>query len=110
MNTVDQYAGERLKRTHFYPRAKALNIRDAWLAWNGYKFAECYYDAEYEYFCIRNSCATYDICPMQKYYVEGADAETSGATMKGVWLTTAPSSGWRKTSSWWSLAVPVMPG
>ena len=76
MNTVDQYAGERLKRTHFYPRAAPLNIRDAWVAWNGYKFAECYYDAEYEYFCVRNSCATYDICPMQKYYVEGADAET----------------------------------
>jgi aminomethyltransferase len=75
MSTVDQYAGERLKKTHFYPRAAALNIRDAWLAWNGYKFAECYYDAEYEYFCIRNTCATYDICPMQKYYIEGRDAE-----------------------------------
>ena len=75
MNTVDQYAGERLKTTPFYPRAAELNIRDAWLAWNGYKFAECYYDAEYEYFCIRNTCATYDICPMQKYYIEGSDAE-----------------------------------
>jgi aminomethyltransferase len=75
MNSVDQYAGERLKKTHFYPRAAALNIRDAWLAWNGYKFAECYYDAEYEYFCIRNTCGTYDICPMQKYHVQGSDAE-----------------------------------
>jgi len=75
MNTVDKYAGERLKETHFHPREAALNIRNAWSAWNGYKFAEYYYDAEYEYFCIRNSCATYDICPMQKYYVEGRDAE-----------------------------------
>jgi aminomethyltransferase len=75
MNAVDPYAGERLKTTHFYPRAAALNIRDAWFAWNGYKFAECYYDAEYEYFCVRNSCATYDICPMQKYYLQGRDAE-----------------------------------
>jgi aminomethyltransferase len=75
MNTEDQYAGERLKRSPFYPREAALNIRDAWSAWNGYKFADCYYDAEYEYFCVRNTCATYDICPMQKYYVEGGDAE-----------------------------------
>jgi len=75
MTTTDPYAGERLKRTPFYPRAKLLNIRDAWAAWNGYKFAEYYYDAEYEYFCVRNTCATYDICPMQKYEIRGRDAE-----------------------------------
>jgi len=72
---TDPYAGERLKRTPFYPRAKELNIRDAWAAWNGYKFADQYYDAEYEYFCIRNTCATYDICPMQKYEIKGRYAE-----------------------------------
>ena len=75
MNASDPFAGERLKKSPFYPRAKTLNIRDAWSAWNGYKFAECYYDAEYEYFCVRNQCATYDICPMQKYLVKGRDAE-----------------------------------
>jgi aminomethyltransferase len=75
MTDVDHYAGERLRRTHFHPREAALNVRDAWAAWNGYKFAEYYYDAEYEYFCIRNTCGTYDICPMQKYYVKGRDAE-----------------------------------
>jgi aminomethyltransferase len=75
MNAEDPYAGERLKESPFHPREAALNIRDAWSAWNGYKFADYYYDAEYEYFCVRNTCATYDICPMQKYYVEGRDAE-----------------------------------
>lgn len=75
MSANDPFAGERLKHTHFYPRAKELNIRDAWSAWNGYKFADYYYDAEYEYFCIRNQCATYDICPMQKYEISGKDAE-----------------------------------
>jgi aminomethyltransferase len=49
MNQIDPYAGERL--------------------------AEYYYDAEYEYFCVRNTCATYDICPMQKYEIQGRDAE-----------------------------------
>jgi aminomethyltransferase len=71
----DPYAGERLRESPFHPREVALNIREAWSSWNGYKFAEYYYDAEYEYFCVRNRCATYNICPMQKYYVEGPDAE-----------------------------------
>jgi aminomethyltransferase len=76
MTTTDPYAGERLKLSPFYPRAEVLNIREAWSAWNGYKFAEYYYDAEYEYFCVRNQCATYDITPMQKYEIRGRDAET----------------------------------
>ena len=75
MNNTDPYAGERLKESPFYPRQKVLNIRNAWGAWNGYKFADYYYDAEYEYFCVRNTCGTYDICPMQKYMIEGPDAE-----------------------------------
>jgi aminomethyltransferase len=72
---VDPFAGERLKESYFHPRQAALNLREAWSSWNGYKFADYYYDAEFEYFCIRNTCATYDICPMQKYYISGADAE-----------------------------------
>ncbi|MCZ6832088.1 MAG: aminomethyltransferase family protein [Gammaproteobacteria bacterium] len=74
-SAIDPYAGERLKESHFHPRQAALNLRDAWSSWNGYKFADYYYDEEYEYFCVRNSCATYDICPMQKYYVSGKDAQ-----------------------------------
>ena len=76
MTDIDPYAGERPKLSPFHPRQQALNIRDAWGAWNGYKFANYYYDAEYEYFCIRNQCGTYDICPMQKYEISGPDAET----------------------------------
>ena len=71
----DPFAGERLKLSPFHPRQAALNLRDAWSSWNGYKFADYYYDTEYEYFCIRNACGTYDICPMQKYFVEGPDAQ-----------------------------------
>ena len=75
MTSTDPFAGERPKPSPFYERQKALNIRDAWSVWNGYKFADYYYDAEYEYFCVRNQCATYDITPMQKYDIRGADAE-----------------------------------
>ena len=76
MSDIDPYAGERPKLSPFHPRQAALNIRDAWGVWNGYKFANYYYDAEYEYFCVRNQCGTYDICPMQKYEISGPDAET----------------------------------
>lgn len=71
----DRFAGERLRESPFYPRQKELNIRESWEQWNGYKFADHYYDPEFEYFCIRNLCGTYDITPMQKYLVEGPDAE-----------------------------------
>jgi aminomethyltransferase len=70
----DPFAGERLKQSHFHERQAPMNLRDAWSSWNGFKFADYYYDAEYEYFCIRNTCATYDICPMQKYQISGSDA------------------------------------
>jgi aminomethyltransferase len=75
MSTTNDFSGERLMESHFHPREAVLNIRDAWASWNGYKFAEYYYDAEFEYFCVRNTCGTYDICPMQKYLVKGRDAE-----------------------------------
>jgi hypothetical protein len=67
----DPFAGERLKLSHFHERQAPLNLRDAWSSWNGFKFADYYYDVDYEYFCIRNTCGTYDICPMQKYLIEG---------------------------------------
>ncbi|MBO6655326.1 MAG: aminomethyltransferase family protein [Pseudomonadales bacterium] len=74
MNSFD-LATEKPKPSHFQPRLDELNIKEAWSAWNGYKFAEYYYEVEYEYFCVRNLCGTYDICPMQKYFISGADAE-----------------------------------
>jgi aminomethyltransferase len=74
MHPSDPYAGERLKHSYFHERQAPMNLRDAWSSWNGYKFADYYYDDTYEYFCIRNTCGTYDICPMQKYMIEGPDA------------------------------------
>lgn len=77
MSSIEKkYSDECLKLSPFHERQAALNIRDSWSVWNGYKFAEYYYDAEYEYFCVRNTCGTYDISPMQKYLVRGGDAES----------------------------------
>ena len=74
MNNFDQ-SQEEAKPTHFYPRLAEYNIKGGWSAWNGYKFAEYFYDAELEYFKVRNTCGTYDISPMQKYFISGPDAE-----------------------------------
>lgn len=74
MLSTTALAGEQLKHSFFHERQAALNLRDAWSSWNGFKFADYYYEATYEYFCIRNTCGTYDICPMQKYIIEGPDA------------------------------------
>ena len=76
MNNHNKFSDERLKLSPFHERQAALNVRDVWSVWNGYKFADYYYDAEYEYFCIRNTCGTYDISPMQKYLIKGKDAES----------------------------------
>ncbi|MDZ7768286.1 MAG: hypothetical protein U5K38_04090 [Woeseiaceae bacterium] len=75
MTANSPYAGEYPKLSPFHQRQEVLNVRDAWRVWNGYKFADHYYDAEYEQLCVRNQCATYDICPMQKYEISGSDAE-----------------------------------
>jgi len=74
MNSFD-FSTELLRPTHFQPRLDERNIRNAWSSWNGYKLADYFYDTEYEYFCVRNTCGTYDICPMQKYLISGPDAE-----------------------------------
>jgi len=74
MNSVD-FRGEERLPSHFQPRLDEWNVRGAWSSWNGYKFADYYYDPEYEYFCVRNTCGTYDICPMQKYAITGPDAQ-----------------------------------
>jgi aminomethyltransferase len=76
MNNQSKFSDEQPKLSPFHERQAELNIRDAWSVWNGYKFADYYYEAEYEYFCIRNTCGTYDISPMQKYLIEGKNAES----------------------------------
>jgi aminomethyltransferase len=72
---TDPFACERLKESPFHSRQAALNLCDVWSSWNSYKFSDYYYNKEYEYFYLCNSCSTYDICPMQKYILSGSDAK-----------------------------------
>ena len=58
----------------FHPRLKALDRLDTWHTWKGYTSADALFDSELEYFAIRNSTAVFDLTPMTKYRITGADS------------------------------------
>lgn len=62
------------KQTLFHPRTAAANRMNAWGPWAGYTTALVYEDETMEYTAIRNAASVYDLCPMVKYRVSGADA------------------------------------
>jgi len=64
-----------LRETPFHPRLAPLNLRQRWIGWAGYLSADAYYDESIEYFALRNQETAYDISPMIKYRIAGADAE-----------------------------------
>ncbi|MGH8166931.1 MAG: aminomethyl transferase family protein, partial [Woeseiaceae bacterium] len=75
MNTVDIVAVEQGRlRSPFYPRQRALDCLDSWHEWKGYTSADAFYDADLEYFAIRNSTAVFDLTPMTKYRIKGPDS------------------------------------
>ncbi|MCV3242909.1 aminomethyltransferase family protein [Mesorhizobium sp. ZC-5] len=57
------------------PRIDALAKTEDWYTWAGYKAPLSLWDEELEYFTIRSQAAAFDISPMVKYRIEGADAE-----------------------------------
>ncbi|MGD9915002.1 MAG: aminomethyltransferase family protein [Rhizobiaceae bacterium] len=59
----------------FQPRLEALAKTQAWYNWAGYKAPSSLWDEEMEFFAIRSQAAVFDISPMVKYRIEGADAE-----------------------------------
>lgn len=61
--------------TPFHPRLAALDEVNDWYNWAGYKAPHALFDEELEYFAIRSTAALFDISPMVKYRIAGADAE-----------------------------------
>ena len=59
----------------FQPRLDAFAKTEDWYIWAGYKAPLSLWDDELEYFTIRSQAAVFDISPMVKYRIEGADAE-----------------------------------
>jgi aminomethyltransferase len=63
-----------LLRTPFHDRARALSQVDSFVPWAGYTTVDVFTTMEQEYFAIRNATTLYDLTPMVKYRVAGADA------------------------------------
>jgi len=63
-----------LLKTPFHERARALSQVDSFVAWAGYTTVDVFTTMEQEYFAIRNATTLYDLTPMVKYRVVGADA------------------------------------
>jgi aminomethyltransferase len=64
-----------LRVTPFHPRVAALSEGQAWRRWAGFVVASAYeLSHEREYHAIRSSAAVFDVSPLYKYLVSGADA------------------------------------
>jgi glycine cleavage system T protein (aminomethyltransferase) len=60
--------------TPFHERARALSQLDSFIPWAGYTTVDVFTSVEQEYFAVRNAASLYDLTPMVKYRVAGADA------------------------------------
>jgi aminomethyltransferase len=63
-----------LLRTPFHERARELSQLDSFVPWAGYTTVDVFSSVEQEYFAIRNASSLYDLTPMVKYRIAGADA------------------------------------
>lgn len=63
-----------LLKTPFHERARALSQVDSFIPWSGYTTVDVFTTVEQEYFAIRNAATLYDLTPMVKYRITGADA------------------------------------
>ena len=63
-----------LKRTPFHPRIAEANRLNDWGPWAGYTAALTLADEAMEYTAIRNAASVFDLCPMVKYRIRGAEA------------------------------------
>lgn len=63
-----------LLRTPFHERMRAFSQVDSFIPWSGYSTVDVFSTVEQEYFAIRNGASLYDLTPMVKYRITGADA------------------------------------
>jgi aminomethyltransferase len=60
--------------TPFTERLKPLNLNHSWERWEGFLGVGAFDNVVREYFAIRNAVSVFDISPMTRYRVTGADA------------------------------------
>ncbi len=71
--TATAYANMALP-TPFHTRLAPLCHSKAWGRWAGYATVGHFTSVEHEYFAVRNAATLFDISPMVKYRIAGADA------------------------------------
>ncbi len=62
------------KKSPFYSRQAKLDRLNQWHEWKGYSSADAFYNAELEYFAIRNSTGVFDLTPMTMYRITVPDS------------------------------------
>jgi aminomethyltransferase len=65
---------ETVLHTPFHARTSAANGMNLWHRWRDYTTADAYFDVALEYNALRNACAVFDLSPMTKHRITGADA------------------------------------
>src|SRR6188472_2964849 len=64
-----------LKTTPFHPRTAPLVRAQTWRRWAGYQIASAYDPhPDREYAAVRSAAALFDVSPLYKYIITGADA------------------------------------
>lgn len=63
-----------LLRSPFHERARRYSQLDSFVPWAGYTTVDVFTSVEQEYFAIRNASTLYDLTPMVKYRITGAQA------------------------------------
>ncbi|MEM6640351.1 MAG: aminomethyltransferase family protein [Pseudomonadota bacterium] len=64
----------RIRHTPFHPRTREANLLNRWHSWQGFTVADAYFDADLEYFAVRNATGVFDLSPMTKYRISGPEA------------------------------------
>jgi aminomethyltransferase len=64
-----------LQPSPFTQRIEQQSVIKSWSGWNGYQTPRVLDTLASEYFAIRSSCSVMDLTPMEKYRIEGPDAE-----------------------------------
>jgi len=63
-----------LLETPFHARTAPLALANDWSRWAGYATVACFTEIPYEYFAIRHAATLFDVSPLIKYRIAGADA------------------------------------
>ncbi len=75
VSALPQHNKQMMLHTPFHSRVVEACEINEWSAWQGYTTPSSYTNVEFEYFAIRSNTGVFDLTPMTKYRVTGADAE-----------------------------------